>query len=85
MHAYARGKGEYLASAVKLLETFISEVWALEQEEQHTTAPPTIPTPQDSWDGWEVLDLGQFRCPATERLWYATDDATTGSCPLPTA
>ena len=77
IHAYARGKGEYLAAAVKLLESFISEVWAFEQEEQHATAPgePTMPTPQDSWDQWEVLDLGQFRCPSTERLWFSTDDA----------
>ena len=80
IHAYARGKGEYLASAVKLLESFISDVWAFEQEEQHATAPGELtmmPTAQHTdWDGWDVLDdMRQWRCPTSERVWYSTDDS----------
>jgi hypothetical protein len=85
VHAYARGKGEYLASAVKLLENFISEEWASEQEEQHATAPgePTMPTAQHTdWDGWDVLfDMRKWRCPRSDRYWYSTDDAATWFMP----
>jgi hypothetical protein len=88
VHAYARGKGEYLASAVKLLEKFISEVWATDEEEQQAGEMTTENVQHESWDQFEVLDMQKYRDPTTERVWFSTDDAssffipdsTTGSC-----
>ena len=70
-HSYARGRGRHLAAAVKLLEHFVSEVWAF-QEQTPAVEPPPAPRQED----WEVLDMRRFMCPTSERVWYSTDDAS---------
>lgn len=82
VHAYARGKGEHLSAAVRLLQIFVDQVWA-----EQATAPAEITmTPAqhehwNQWDQWEVLEMGQFRCPTTERVWYSDDSGSTWFMP----
>ena len=72
VHAYARGKpGEYLASAVRLLQHFIDQVWAFEEQ---TPAVEPSPAPQRD-DSWQALDLRQYQCPSSGKVWFSD-----GSC-----
>ena len=83
-HAYARGRAPYLSAAVKLLQKFISEVWAADEEEEQQIGAGEIttePVQQESWDQFEVLDMRQYKCPSTERVWFSTDDATSWCMP----
>ena len=83
IHAYARAKGDYLATAVGLLRNFIDQVWTFEEQAaapaEITTMPPA---PQhEDWDQWEVLDMQKFKCPTTERVWFSTDDSRSWFIP----
>ena len=48
-HAYARGKGEHLSAAVRLLQNFIDQVWAFEEQPQGD-AEPTHAHQHDTWE-----------------------------------
>ena len=77
IHAYARGKAPHLSAAVKLLENFMDQVWALEGQVTDAGVTTMVPAAQHpSWDQFEVLDLMQYRCPSTERVWFSNDDAS---------
>ena len=82
VHAYARGKGEYLAAAVKLLQNFVSEVWAF-QEEQTTGAGETTEelAPAHHDENWQRLDMRHFKCPSSGRVWYSDEDAAVWFMP----
>ena len=72
-HAYARGKGKHLSAAVDLLENFISEVWAFQEQAQGDAEP----TPAQQHDeNWHILDMRQFVCPSTERIWFSCEDGS---------
>ena len=82
IHAYARGKGQHLSAAVLLLQNFVEQVWSFGVPVEQTPAvgPPPAPHFED-WDQWEVLDMRQYRCPTSERVWYSTDDASSWFMP----
>ena len=75
IHAYARAKGNYLATAVGLLQNFIDQVWTFEEQ---ATAPGEItmmPAAQHAdLDHWDVLDMRQYRCPTSDRVWFSCED-----------
>ena len=81
VHAYARGKGKHLAAAVDLLEKFVQQVWAFEEQAAAPAQTTTMQAQHQAWDQWEVLDMGQYRCPTSERLWYSNDDASSWFMP----
>ena len=83
IHAYARAKGDYLTTAVGLLQKFIDQVWTFEEQ---AMAPEEITTmhralQHEDWDQFEVLDMQKYRCPTTERLWFSTDDSRSWFIP----
>ena len=82
IHAYARSKGQHLSAAVRLLQNVVEQVWSVGVPEEQTPAVELSPAPQhEYWDQWEVLDMRQFRCPTSERVWYSTDDASSWFMP----
>ena len=82
IHAYARAKGDYLATAVGLLQNFVDQVWTFEEQATEPGDVTMMPAaqPQD-WDQWDVLDLRQYRCPTSGRVWWSNDDATSWLMP----
>ena len=87
VHAYARGKAPHLSAALDLLRHFTDAVWAdqggahqvmaFEDSEEQTPVEPSPGPQHQSWDQWEVFEMRQFRCPATERVWYSDDSGST--------
>ena len=82
IHAYARGKGQHLSAAVLLLQNFVEQVWSFGASEEQTPAVESPPAPRhEAWDQWYVVEMRQFRCPTSERVWYSTDDSGTWFMP----
>lgn len=81
IHAYARGKAPHLTTAVDLLEHFVQRVWAFEEQAAAPGQTTAMQAQHQAWDQFEVLDMGQYRCPTTERLWYSNDDASVWFMP----
>ena len=77
VHAYARGKAPHLSAAVLLLQNFVEQVWSFGVTEEQPPAVEPLPAPRyEAWDQWEVVEMRQFRCPTSQRLWYSTEDAS---------
>ena len=82
IHAYCRGKAPHLSAAVKLLRYYVEQVWSFGvSEEQTLSVEPSLAPQHQAWDQWDVVEMRQFRCPSTERLWYSTDDASSWFMP----
>ena len=70
IHAYARGKGQHLTEAVDLLQHFVSQVWAF--DEQAGGYEGLAPANQDDGN-WQVLRMRQYKCPSSEQVWVSDD------------
>ena len=72
VHAYARGKGKHVSAAVDLLQHFIDQVWAF--DEQTPGAEELAPPGHQQAENWQVVDMRQFRCPSSDRVWFSCED-----------
>lgn len=77
IHAYARGKANHLSAAVDLLRHFVEEVWAFEAQDHGDPEP----TPALQHDNWQALDLRQYQCPSSEKVWISDEHATVWFMP----
>ena len=80
IHAYARTKGQHLSAAVVLLQNFVEQVWSFRVSEEQTPAVEPSPAPQRD-DGWQALDLRQYQCPSSEKVWFSDESSSVWFVP----